>query len=90
MPYAAVITGAEYVLEDLAPSFSSAIAKIRRREGEWILESSSFEPYESDEKLYEAAKALVSQIHEVLALYLRLLDEPLSVRALLKLTDDDN
>jgi hypothetical protein len=89
MPYATVITGAEHVLEDLAPSFSSAIAKIRRREGEWILESSRFEPYESDEKLYEAAKALVSQIHEVLALYLRLLDEPLTVRALLKLTDDD-
>jgi hypothetical protein len=55
----------------------------------WILESSRFEPYESDEKLYEAAKALVSQIHEVLVLYLSLLDEPLTVRALLKLTDDD-
>jgi hypothetical protein len=34
MPYAAVITGTEHVLADLAPSFSSAIAKIRKREGE--------------------------------------------------------
>jgi hypothetical protein len=92
MPYAAVITSADHapnLLEDIAPSFASAIATIRRRENEWIMESSSFEPYESDQKLYEAANNLVSQIHRLLTLYLGRHGEPLSVRALLKLTDDD-
>jgi hypothetical protein len=52
MPYAGIITSAEHapgVLEDIAPFFASGIATIRRRENQWILESSSFEPYESDE-----------------------------------------
>lgn len=94
MPYAAVIH-AEHahapggLLEGIAPFFASGIATIRRRENEWILESSSFEPYESDEKLYQAANHLVAQIHRVLALYLRWYGEPLTVRALLRLTDDD-
>jgi hypothetical protein len=43
MPYAAGITGAEHVLENIALAFASPIAKIRKRDGEWILESSSFE-----------------------------------------------
>jgi hypothetical protein len=71
MPYAAIITSAEHapgVLEDIAPFFASGIATIRRRENQWILEFSSFEPYESDEKLYQAANRLVAQIHSVLAL----------------------
>ncbi|HEX3497382.1 MAG TPA: hypothetical protein VHT02_09480 [Methylocella sp.] len=94
MPYAAVIHAEPShapggLLEDIAPFFASAIATIRRRENEWILESSSFEPYESDEKLYQAANHLVAQIHRVLALYLRLYGEPFTVRALLRLTDDD-
>jgi hypothetical protein len=94
MPYAAVITSAastpKNLLEDIAPSFVSDIITIRRREGEWIVESSSFEPYDSDEKLYEAANKLVSRLHNVLALYLGLHGESLSVRALLRLTDDDD
>jgi hypothetical protein len=92
LPYAAVITSATHalnLLEDIAPSFSSPIATIRRRDNQWILESSSFEPYESDEKLYEAANNLLSQIHHVLALYLGRHGEPLSVSALIMLTDDD-
>ena len=64
MPYAAAIASAEHapknLLEDIAPSFASAIVTIRRRESEWILESSSFEPYESDEQLYDAANRIVS------------------------------
>ena len=92
MPCAAVITSAAHapnLLEDIAPSFASPIATIRRRANQWILESSSFEPYESEEKLYEAAKNLVAQIHRVLALYLGRVGEPLTVRTLMILTDDD-
>jgi hypothetical protein len=93
MPYAAAIASAEHapknLLEDIAPSFASAIVTIRRRESEWILESSSFEPYESDEQLYDAANRIVSQIHSVLALYMGLYGQPLSIRALLRLADDD-
>ena len=92
MPYAAIITSAEHapgVLEDIAPFFASGIATIWRRENQWILESSSFEPYEFDEKLYQAANRLVAQIHSVLALYLGRYGDPLTVRALLRLTDDD-
>jgi hypothetical protein len=89
-PYAAaVVTGAEHVLEDIAPSFASAIAKIRKREREWILESTRFSPYESNAHILEAAITLVSQIHQVLALYLSLYDEPLSIRSIIGLTDDD-
>ncbi len=93
MPYVAAIKRAEHTpknqLEDIAPSLASAIATIRRRESEWISGSSSFEPYESDEQLYGVANRIVSQIHNVLALYMGLYDQPLSIYALLKLTDDD-
>jgi hypothetical protein len=92
MPYAAVIASASHapgLLESIAPSFVSPIATIRNREKEWILESSTFEPYESDEKLYNAANVLLSHIHHILSLYLGRHSETLSVRALLKLTDDD-
>jgi hypothetical protein len=93
MPYAAAIKSAGHapknLIEGIAPTFASAIATIRRRESEWILESSSFEPYESDEQLYGAANRLVSQIHSVLALYMGLHGQPLSVYALLRLADDD-
>jgi hypothetical protein len=91
MPYAAVITSAPHaphLLEDIAPSFCSPIATIRRRDNQWILQSSTFEPYESDERLFEAANNLLTQIHCVLALYLGRYSEPLSVRGLLSLTND--
>ena len=71
MPYAAAIKAdEEHVLQEFAPCFDSPIARIRRREGEWILESSSFEPFEFDAELYAAVNRLVSQLHNVLALYL--------------------
>ena len=92
LPCAAVITSAAHalnLLEDIAPSFASPIATIRRRENQWILESSSFEPYESEEKLYDAAKNLVAQIHRVLTLYLGRVGEPLTVLTVMILTDDD-
>jgi hypothetical protein len=92
MPYAAVITSeahAPNLLEDIAPSFCSPIATIRKFQNRWILQSSTFEPYESDGKLFEAANNLLTQIHLVLALYLGRYSEPLSVRALMMLTDDD-
>ena len=64
MPYAAAITSAEHapksLLEKLAPSFASAIATIRRRESEWILElfRASNQMTSSDEQLYGAANKI--------------------------------
>jgi hypothetical protein len=78
-----------HVLKAIVPSFSSAIAKIRRREPHWILESSSFDQLESDEDLHAAAITLISRIHSVLALYAKLYDEPLRVSGIMTLTDDD-
>jgi hypothetical protein len=89
MPHAALIIGKEHVLKAIVPSFSSAIAKIRRREPHWILESSSFDQLESDEDLHAAAITLISRIHSVLALYAKLYDEPLRVSGIMTLTDDD-
>jgi len=92
MPYAVVITGAAHapnLLEEIAPSFSSPIATIRRLNDQWILQSSNFEPYESDDKFYASANNLLSQIHRILALYLGRYSESLSVCALWRLTDDD-
>jgi hypothetical protein len=92
MPYAAVIRGAAHaphLFEDIAPSFCSRIATIRKRQNQWILQSSTFEPYESDKKLFESANNLLTQIHRLLALYLGRYSEPISVRGLLSLTDDD-
>jgi hypothetical protein len=91
MPYAAVITSAALVphlLEEMAPSFCSPIATIRKFQNRWILQSSTFEPYESDEKLFEAANSLLTQIHLVLSIYLGIYSEPLSVRALSRLSAD--
>ena len=92
MPYAAVITSAPHapgLFEDIAPSFCSPIATIRKYQNLWILQSSTFEPYQSDEKLFAAANDLLTQIHRILALYLGRYSEPISVRGLLSLTDDD-
>ena len=50
----------------------------------------SFEHCKFGQELYQAAAALVSQIHQVLVLYLGLHGEPLTIRALLRLTDDDD
>lgn len=89
MPYAAAITGEDHVIKSLTSSFSSEIATILQWNGEWILESSRFEAFEFDNDLYKCALQLVSHIHQVVALYLFLPSEPLSIRGLLSLTDDD-
>lgn len=93
MRYAAIIIAkksSSSLLEDIAPSFVSSIATIRKlKDNRWILESSTFKQYESVDKLYEAANKLLSNIHSVLALYLGRFDEPLSVSAIVKLNDND-
>jgi hypothetical protein len=89
MPYAVVVTGAEHVLAGLAPSLASPIATLRKRQGEWIIESTRFEPLEFDDMLSQCANELLLQIHQVLALYLGLTSEPLAIRGILKLSDDD-
>ena len=61
MPYAAAIKAdEEHVLQEFAPCFVSAIARIRRRAGEWILESSSFEAFEFGKENAKFAKSMPS------------------------------
>lgn len=55
MPYVVgLLTGdvnAENALEDVARYFDSALAKLRRREAQWVLESSSFEGCKSSDEM---------------------------------------
>src|SRR6516164_2499926 len=74
--YAAALKGEKNVLEDIAPCFNTALSTIRRRDDEWILESSNFERCQSVEEVYAVANALLRQIHQVLALYLELPSAP--------------
>ena len=74
--YAAALKGEKHVLEDIAPCFNTALSTIRRRDDEWILESSNFEGCQSVEEVYTVANALLRQIHQVLALYLELPSAP--------------
>ena len=48
--YAAGLTGAKNVLEDITPCFNTPLSTIRCRGEEWIMESSNFERCESIEK----------------------------------------
>jgi len=88
--YAAALLGRKDILEDIAQCFTTALVTIRlRRELEWIMESSNFELCQSDEQVYTKAKALVSQIHQLLGLYLGLYYKPLSISSIMILNDDD-
>lgn len=93
MPYVAGITvaaGSHHVFEDIAQSFASSVANIRKREGHWILESSCLAACDSHQLAYSAAKEILSTIRSVIALYAGYLgDQPFSVGSTLKLTDDD-
>jgi hypothetical protein len=94
MPYAATITGNERLLDQIAGSFTTATATIRKREDEWLLESDRFGRYDSnssfnDDAFYETARELLSQIHSVLVLYMWLHDEPFSIIGFVKLNDHD-
>jgi len=76
--YAAALKGEKNVLEDIAPCFNTALSTIRRRDDEWIMESSNFEQCQSVEEAYTVANALLRQINQVLYLYLRLVS-PFSI-----------
>jgi hypothetical protein len=85
MPYAAVIAimpgaaGANNILEDVAPHFANTVAKIRRRDGEWILESASFDACDSYETVYDSSKTLLSLIHSIFVLYIGWYESPLTL-----------
>lgn len=81
--YAAALNGEKNVLEDIAPCFNTALSTIRRRNDEWIMESSTFERCQSIEEVYTVANALLLQIHQVLAIYLGLTSAPLSINSIL-------
>jgi hypothetical protein len=92
MPYVAGITvaaGSQNVFEDIAQSFASPVANIRRREGHWVLGSSRLSASDSHEMAYGVAKELLSTINSVLTLYIGLDREPFSIGFTTKLTDDD-
>jgi hypothetical protein len=89
--FAAALRGPNHVVEDIGPCFNTALVTIRRRrEVEWIMESSNFERCESSEEAYEVAKELLSRIHQLIALYVALYTRPLSITAILTLNDADN
>jgi hypothetical protein len=67
------LKGEKNVLEDIAPCCNTALSTIRRRDDEWIMESSNFDQCQSVEEVYTVASALLRQIHRVLYLYLRLM-----------------
>jgi hypothetical protein len=85
--YAAALKGEKNVLEDIAPCFNTALSTIRRRDDEWIMESSNFEQCQSVEEVYTVANALLRQIHQVLYLYLRLIS-PFSVSSIMVFDGD--
>ena len=80
--YAAALKGEKNVLEDIAPCFNTALSTIRRRDDEWIMESSNFEQCQSVEEAYTVANALLRQINQVLYLYLRLVS-PFSISSIM-------
>ena len=80
--YAAALKGEKHVLEDIAPCFNTALSTIRRRDDEWIMESSNFEQCQSVEEAYTVANALLRQINQVLYLYLRLVS-PFSISSIM-------
>ena len=80
--YAAALKGEKNLLEDIAPCFNTALSTIRRRDDEWIMESSNFEQCQSVEEAYTVANALLRQINQVLYLYLRLVS-PFSISSIM-------
>jgi hypothetical protein len=87
--YAAGLKGEKHLLEDIAPCFTTTPVTIRQHTIEWIMESSNFAQCQSHEELYESAKAVLIQIHQVLALYTGLYSAPFSINSTLILNDDD-
>jgi hypothetical protein len=89
--YAAALQGAKNIVEDIGQCFNTTLVTIRRRRDiEWIMESSNFERCESSEEAYEIAKQLLSRIHQLLALHLSLYLTPLSISSILTLNDADD
>jgi hypothetical protein len=87
--YAVGLKGAKRLIEDIAPCFATILLTIRQHKIEWIMESSIFAQYKSHEELYEGAKALLTQVHQVLALYTGMYSTPFSVNSTLTLDDND-
>jgi hypothetical protein len=87
--YAAGLKGERRLFDDIAPCFTTTLLTIRQHKIEWIMESSNFARCQSHEELYESAKTLLSQLHQVLALYIGLYSAPFSVNSTLVFNDDD-
>jgi hypothetical protein len=71
------------------PFFSAAVARIRRRENEWILESSKFDDCMFGEELHREANLLLRDIKIIVALYLRWHGATLYISSILNLNSDD-
>jgi hypothetical protein len=89
MRYAARLNGDKHTIERIAPYFSSAVARIRQRGTEWILESDDFYRCKSGAEAFMAATALISRLNEILSLYLTL-HSAFSTDSILELNDEDH
>jgi hypothetical protein len=94
MPFVAAINvdakegGTSQLLDALAPCFANHIATIRKKDDEWVLESSSFASCTTVDEVYREANALLSTIRKILALYMAWYDAKIYVSAVMKITDD--
>jgi hypothetical protein len=88
MPYAAVLEGKPDTIELIAPFFTNPLLKIGRRDTRWTIESCCFEQCRSTGDARVVATTLLSQLHQVLALYLGLYS-PFSINVILTLNDQD-
>jgi len=80
--------GTTRLLDALVPCFANHIATIRKRDGEWILESSVFSSCTSVDEVYHEATALLSTIRQILALYMAWYDAKIYISSVMRITDD--
>lgn len=72
MRYLAVLQGQPNVLEWVAQCFVGERLRIRKLGKQWVLESQEFDSCKEPPDVFPIADALVSRIHQILALYCHL------------------
>ena len=72
MRYLAELEGQPHVLENLSPCLQSDYARLRKIGSKWVLQSSAFDQCKTGQEVFPEADALVSRIHAIVKIYLRL------------------
>ena len=80
--------GAAGLLDLLVPCFANHIATIRKKTGEWHLESSAFASCTSLDEAYHKANLLLSTIRQILALYMVWYEAKIYVSGVIQIADD--